>query len=133
MVAQRAPESFHTVVVGGGQAGLAAGYYLAKLGVPFVLLDASRRIGDTWRSRWDSLVLFTPARFSGLPGWRFQGRRGSEFPSKDETADYIEAYAKKFELPVESGVTVDRVHKDGARYVPTSSSRPCSGSSAIDS
>jgi putative flavoprotein involved in K+ transport len=116
-MSQRARESFHTVVVGGGQAGLAAGYYLAKLGVPFVILDASRRIGDAWRNRWDSLRLFTSARFSGLPGWPFQGRRGSEFPSKDETADYIEAYAKKFRLPVESGTTVDRVAKEGSRYV----------------
>jgi len=120
---KNASESFDTVVVGGGQAGLAAGYYLAKRNLPFVILDASRRIGDIWRSRWDSLLLFTPARFSGLPGWPFQGRRGSEFPSKDETADYIEAYAKKFSLPVQSGITVDRITKDGGRYIVSAGDR----------
>jgi putative flavoprotein involved in K+ transport len=110
-------ESFDTVVVGGGQAGLAAGYYLAKRGLSFVILDASRRIGDSWRNRWDSLLLFTPARFCGLPGWPFQGRRGWEFPSKDDAADYLEAYAKQFKLPIQSGVTVHRVTKQGSRYV----------------
>ena len=116
-------ESFDAVVVGGGQAGLAAGYYLARRNLPFVILDASRRIGDTWRSRWDSLLLFTPARLSGLPGWPFQGRHGSEFPSKDETAAYIEAYAKEFNLPVQSGVTVDRVVKEGGRFVVSTGDR----------
>lgn len=118
-----ASESFDTVVVGGGQAGLAVGYYLAQRNQPFVILDASRRIGDTWRSRWDSLLLFTPAHLSGLPGWPFQGRGGWEFPTKDETADYIEAYAKKFSLPVQSGVTVDGIVKDGERYVVSAGDR----------
>ena len=61
-------EYVHTVVVGGGQAGLSTGYHLAKRGVPFLILDASERIGNTWRNRWDSLRLFTPARYDGLPG-----------------------------------------------------------------
>lgn len=65
------PEHVETVVVGGGQAGLSVGYHLAQRGLPFVVLDANQRIGDAWRQRWDSLRLFTPARFNGLPGMPF--------------------------------------------------------------
>ncbi|MGH3074366.1 MAG: NAD(P)-binding protein, partial [Gaiellales bacterium] len=65
------PEAFETVVIGGGQAGLSVGYHLMKRNQPFVILDAASRVGDTWRRRWDSLRLFTPARYSGLPGMRF--------------------------------------------------------------
>ena len=71
---QLEPERFDTVVVGGGQAGLATGYYLARLGRPFVILDAGQRTGDAWRNRWDSLRLFTPSRYSGLPGMGFEQR-----------------------------------------------------------
>src|ERR1041385_8332094 len=94
-------ERFHTVVIGGGQAGLAVGYFLAKRGIPFVILDAHPRIGDAWRRRWDSLRLFTPAGFSGLPGLPFP--RGMAFPTKDAMADYLEAYAQRFQLPVRTG------------------------------
>ena len=79
-------ERVETVVVGGGQAGLAVGRELAKRGQRFVILDASERVGDTWRRRWDSLRLFTPARYDGLPGWRFPAP-GWSFPTKDEMAD----------------------------------------------
>src|SRR5262249_38391724 len=82
-----------TVVVGGGQAGLATGYHLARRGRSFVILDAHDRIGDAWRLRWDSLRLFTPARRDGLPGMRFPAAKPS-FPTKDEMADYLEAYAE---------------------------------------
>jgi putative flavoprotein involved in K+ transport len=110
------PERFETVIVGGGQAGLATGYHLAKQGRPFVILDANERIGDAWRRRWDSLRLFTPARYSGLPGQRFPAPRGS-YPTKDDVADYLEAYAARFELPVRTGVVVDRLAREGSRYV----------------
>ena len=116
-------ELIDTVVVGGGQAGLAVGYHLASRNLPFVILNAGRRIGDTWRSRYDSLRLFTPARYSGLPGWPFQGKGGWEFPTKDETADYLEAYAQRFNLPVECGVTVDNVARDSDRYVVSAGAR----------
>ena len=110
-------EQFDTVVVGGGQAGLSAGYYLKKLGRRFVILDANERIGGSWRTRtWDSLRLFTPARYDGLPGWRFPGS-GWSFPTARETADYLEAYAERFKLPVRSGCRVDSLARSGERYV----------------
>jgi putative flavoprotein involved in K+ transport len=111
-----APERFETVIVGGGQAGLAVGYQLARRGRRFVILDANQRVGDVWRGRWDSLRLFTPARYDGLPGCPFPGPAWS-FPTKDEVADYLEAYAARFELPVQTGVRVDRLSRDGERYV----------------
>ena len=86
-----------TVVIGGSQAGLAVGYYLTQHGLPFVILDEHDRIGDAWRNRWDSLRLFTPGRYDGLPGMPFPGSPSS-YPTKDETADYLEAYAREFEL-----------------------------------
>jgi putative flavoprotein involved in K+ transport len=111
-------ERVGTVVIGGGQAGLAVGYHLARRGLPFVILDANERTGDTWRNRWDSLRLFTPARFNGLPGMVFPGARHS-FPTKDEVADYLETYAARFELPVRTATRVERVSYDGAFEVAT--------------
>jgi putative flavoprotein involved in K+ transport len=121
MSAQRA-EYVETVIVGCGQAGLAAGYHLKKRGCPFLILDANERVGDSWRKRWDSLRLFTPAKYDGLPGLHFPARRWS-FPTKDEMGDYLEAYAARFELPVRTGVRVDRISREGDRYVVESSDR----------
>lgn len=103
MEAQR--ERLPVVVVGGGQAGLATSYYLSREGVRHAVLDASDRIGDSWRSRWTTLHLFTPARIDGLPGLRFPAR-ASELPGKDQMADYLEGYVEHFKLPVRSGVRV---------------------------
>ena len=108
----------HTVVIGGGQAGLSVGYHLAKRGIPFVILDAHPRVGDAWRNRWDSLRLFTPSRYAGLPGFPFPGR-GDAFLTKDEVADYLESYAQRFHLPVKNGVEVDSLSKEGQRFVTT--------------
>jgi putative flavoprotein involved in K+ transport len=108
-------EHVETIVLGGGQAGLAVGYYLAQRDLPFAILDANERIGDSWRKRWDSLRLFTPARFNALPGMAFPGDRHS-FSTKDEVADYLEAYATEFELPVRSGVRVNRLSRNGIRF-----------------
>src|SRR5690606_30933987 len=105
------PERVDTVVVGGGQAGLSVGHHLQRLGVPFVVLDAETRTGDVWRRRWDSLRLFTPAAYSALDGMPFPAPP-HHFPSKDEFADYLEAYAVRFELPVRRGVRVDRVVRE---------------------
>ncbi len=110
------PERFETVVVGGGQAGLSVGYHLARRDRRFVILDANERIGDSWRNRWDSLRLFTPARYSGLPGWSFPAPRAS-YPTKDEVAGYLEAYAARFDLPVRTGVRVDGLSREANRYV----------------
>jgi putative flavoprotein involved in K+ transport len=109
-------ERFETVIIGGGQAGLATAYHLKKQGRDFVVLDAEERVGDAWRKRWDSLRLFTPAKYDGLPGLRFPAPRWS-FPTKDEMGDYLETYATRFELPVRTGVFVDRVYREGDGYV----------------
>jgi putative flavoprotein involved in K+ transport len=99
-------EQHETVIVGGGQAGLAVGYWLSRLGRPFVILDANAQIGDSWRGRWDSMRLFTPARRDGLPGMRFPAPKHS-FPTHDEMAMYLQEYAATFELPVRHGARVD--------------------------
>jgi putative flavoprotein involved in K+ transport len=104
-----------TVVIGGSQSGLAVGYHLRQRGLPFVILDENERIGDAWRKRWDSLRLFTPGRYDGLPGMPFPGSPSS-YPTKNETADYLEAYALKFKLPVRTRVKVDRLSKAGDRF-----------------
>ena len=115
-------EYLETVVIGGGQAGLTVGYHLAKRGRNFVVLDANERVGDAWRKRWNSLCLFTPARYCGLPGLPFPAPKLS-FPKKDELADYLEAYARHFELPVRNGVTVDRLTKENGRFVVSAEGR----------
>jgi putative flavoprotein involved in K+ transport len=114
--ASRKKEEFEVIVIGGGQAGLSVGYHLAHAGVRFVILDENQRVGDAWRKRWDSLRLFTPAKFDGLDGMAFPARR-NHFPTKDEMADYLETYARRFQLPVRNGVRVDRLFKRGSRYV----------------
>lgn len=108
----REHETIDTVVIGGGQAGLSMGYHLARKGVPFTILEAHQRIGDSWRQRWDSLRLFSPARFDGLNGMPFPGDPYA-FPTKDQMADYLEAYAARFSLPVRTGVRVERVSRAG--------------------
>jgi putative flavoprotein involved in K+ transport len=122
MSSPREPERVQTVVVGGGQAGLSVGYHLARRGQPFVILDANERIGDSWRGRWDSLRLFTPARYDGLAGMPFPAPPHT-FPTKDEMADYLEAYAARFDLPVRSGVRVERLARQGDRFVLTAGDR----------
>lgn len=105
-----------TVVIGAGQAGLSTGYHLARRGRTFVILDAHQRVGDNWRSHWDSLRLFTPARAASLPGLTFPAD-ATHYPTKDEMADFLEAYRARFELPVRSGVRVRRLSKEGSRYL----------------
>src|SRR5213592_4752488 len=96
-------QRLETVIIGGGQAGLAVGHHLRTLDRPFVILDAHARTGDSWRAHWDSMRVFTPARRDGLPGMRFPARKHS-FPSRVEMAEYLESYAAAFELPVHGGV-----------------------------
>ena len=107
---------YDTIVIGGGQAGLAMGHHLAERDVDFVILDAEARVGDAWRRRWDSLRLFTPAAYSGLPGMPFPAPP-SHLPDKDEVADYLERYAERFDLPVRPASRVESLAHDGALYV----------------
>jgi putative flavoprotein involved in K+ transport len=111
-------ERVQAVVIGGGQAGLSVGYHLARRGISFVILEANARIGDSWRSRWDSLRLFTPARFDGLAGMPFPAA-GHRFPTKDDMADYLEAYAARFALPIRTGARVSGVTREGDGYLVT--------------
>ena len=114
------PAQIETVVVGGGQAGLSVGYHLARRSIPFVILDAHERIGDIWRERWDSLRLFTAARFDSLAGLPFPAPPFS-FPTKNQMADYLEAYAAHFGLPVCTGTRVTRLARAGGLFSVTTS------------
>jgi putative flavoprotein involved in K+ transport len=109
-------ERVQVVVIGGGQAGLSVGYCLAQRGLSFVILEANPRVGDSWRRRWDSLRLFTPAKYDGLIGLPFPAPPLS-FPTKDEMADYLEAYAKHFHLPVRTNAKVQRLWREGMTYI----------------
>jgi putative flavoprotein involved in K+ transport len=119
---ERDLEQLEAVIIGGGQAGLAVGHHLARRDRPFVILDAHQRVGDAWRSRWDSLRLFTPARYNALAGLPFPAPAHS-FPTKDQVADYLESYAARFELPVRTGVRVDRLSRDDGRFVVVAGNR----------
>jgi putative flavoprotein involved in K+ transport len=107
---------YETVVIGGGQAGLAVGYFLQRQERPFVILDRSERVGDSWRGRWDSLRLYSPASRDGLPGMPFPGPRTS-YPTAAAMADYLEAYAAAQALPVLNGVTVTGLDRCDERHV----------------
>lgn len=115
-------EYVETLVIGGGQAGLATGYQLSRRDLPYKIIDANERVGDAWRNRWDSLRLFTPNRLNSLPGMPFPGYHWG-FPSKNEMADYLESYARKFDLRVETGVKVKRLTREGDHFVATSRDR----------
>ncbi len=111
MAANRAnDELLDVAVVGGGQAGLAMAWHLTRQRLRFVVLDADPEIGHTWRSRWDSLTLFTPAQHNGLPGMPFPGRPDT-YPTKDPVADYLQAYAAAFNLPIRLNARVTWLSK----------------------
>jgi putative flavoprotein involved in K+ transport len=116
-------EYVETLVIGGGQSGLTMGYHLSQRGLPYAIIDANHRIGDAWRNRWDSLRLFTPNRLNGLPGMPFPGGYHWGFPSKDEMADYLESYARRFDIHVETGVRVERLSREGDLFVATAGNR----------
>jgi putative flavoprotein involved in K+ transport len=112
MTTSTAPyDALDVLVIGAGQAGLALGYHLQRAGLRFTLLDAAPRVGESWRTRWDSLRLFTPAEFCSLPGMRFPAPAGT-YPSKDDVAGYLERYVRTFELPVQLGTSVRRVTRE---------------------
>jgi putative flavoprotein involved in K+ transport len=100
------------LVIGGGQAGLAMGYHLAQHDLRFLIVDSGPEIGHVWRSRWDSLRLFTSGRYDNLPGLPFPSVADT-YPGKDEVADYLQAYAAAFELPVRIDTTVTSMTRAG--------------------
>src|SRR5215217_5371091 len=97
------------VVVGAGQAGLAMGYFLREQGRTFTILDAAADPAAAWRGRWDSLRLFTPARYDSLPGRDFPAAGADEYPGRDDVVAYLTDYARDFELPVELDSSVQAV------------------------
>ncbi|MBD3944059.1 flavin-containing monooxygenase [Nocardioides ganghwensis] len=107
-----------TVIIGAGQAGLVTGHFLRQRGIPFVILDASTRVGDNWRRQWDSLRLYSPAHVDGLPGLPFPAPRWT-FPGKDAVGDYLESYARTFALPVRLETRVQALDQDDEGYVVT--------------
>src|ERR671919_204198 len=109
-----------TLVVGAGQAGLAAGYYLARSGVHFTMLDSNEEIGAAWERRWETLRLFTPARYNALPGLKFPGDPYA-LPGKSDVAAYLKLYARTFSLPVQQGVMVTALQRSAGRFVATTS------------
>ena len=113
---ERSGEHFDVVVVGAGQAGLAMGHFLARQGRRFVILEAADSVGAVWRSRWDSLVLFTPRRYSALAGLDFAGDPDG-YPTRDEVIAYLEQYAAEFELPVELDSPVRSLTAADGRFV----------------
>ena len=115
-------EHFDTVIVGGGQAGLAVGYHLARLGQSFVILDKYRRIGDNWRQRYDSLRLFSPAKYDALPGMPFPSAPCA-FPTGRQVGDYLESYAARMRLPVLAQTEVDGVWPAGQEFLVSSRER----------
>jgi putative flavoprotein involved in K+ transport len=108
-------ERREVVVVGGGQAGLAIGYFLAQQGRDFTILEAAGEPGAAWRERWDSLKLFTPVRYDSLPGLPFPGDP-ERYPGRDEVATYLADYARRFELPVELASRVRSIRKITGTY-----------------
>ena len=105
-----------TLVIGGGQAGLAIGHGLASRGVPFLIVDANTEVGAVWRSRWDSLRLFTSSQYNSLPGMPFPGTPGA-YPGKDEVADFLHAYARQFDLPVQPDTEITSLARENGVYV----------------
>ena len=112
-------QHIETVIVGGGQAGLSTAYHLTRRGRECLVLDRNARVGDNWRQQWDTLRLYTPAKYDGLPGFPFPADPW-EFPQKDQVADYLESYATRFELPVRTNTVVDRLEsRAGGGYTLT--------------
>ncbi|MEP7036260.1 MAG: NAD(P)/FAD-dependent oxidoreductase [Dermatophilaceae bacterium] len=109
-------EAPDVLVIGAGQAGLVMGHYLAERGQRFLIVDAGAQIGDTWRSRWDSLRTFTPAQFDNLPGLPFPAPSDT-YPGKDDVADYLQAYAARFQLPVRLNTSVTSLTRSDGAYI----------------
>ncbi|MFC5735551.1 flavin-containing monooxygenase [Cytobacillus gottheilii] len=112
-------------IIGGGQAGITIGYYLKKVNIPFIIIDKHHRVGESWRNRYESLVLFTPHQYSVLPGLQMKGLSKKDFPTKDEMADYLEDYVQHYNIPMMLNTTVDKLKKeeDGSFFIETNKGR----------
>ncbi|MDQ0663564.1 putative flavoprotein involved in K+ transport [Arthrobacter ulcerisalmonis] len=119
-----------TIIIGGGQAGLTLGHHLKAKQRNFLILDANPRSGDAWRQRWDSLRVFTPAKYDGLPGEPFPADPLS-FPTKDEVAGYLENYAVHNALPIVHGTRVERLWREGGHFVAASDGRRWEARNAV--
>ena len=108
-----ANESLDVVVIGGGQAGLAAGYHLRRAGLSFAILDRQTQPGGAWQHGWDSLRLFSPASYNPLPGWGMPTEDGEMFPTANHVVEYLQAYERRYDLPMCRPVRVGGVHRDG--------------------
>ena len=108
-------DDLEVIVVGGGQAGLAIGYFLAQQGRNFAILEAAEEPAAAWRARWDSLKLFTPARYSSLPGLPFPGDPDS-YPGRNDVVAYLTEYARQFALPAVLGSRVRAIRRAEGRY-----------------
>jgi putative flavoprotein involved in K+ transport len=125
------PEGRYDVaVVGAGQAGLAVGHHLAEQGRRFVILEAAGSVGSAWRSRWDSLVLFTPRRYDALPGLAFPGDPDG-YPGRDEVVAYLQRYAEHFELPIELSSRVRSLTRDEHWFVLAADGRTIRADSVV--
>src|SRR5438477_8836406 len=114
--AEGSRERVDVVVIGAGQAGLAIGYFLARQGRRFLIIDAANSVGSAWRGRWDSLRLFTPRRYDSLPGLAFPGDSDG-YPTRDEAVAYLELYAKTFDLPIELNSVVRKLAAENGKYL----------------
>jgi putative flavoprotein involved in K+ transport len=121
---------YEVAVIGAGQAGLAIGYFLKQQGRGFVILEAGDSVGPAWRERWESLTLFTPRRYSGLPGLPFPGDPDG-YPTRDEVIAYLERYAETFELPIELNSPVRRLSAADPGFVLESDGRTITADQAV--
>ena len=109
-------DHLEVAVIGGGQVGLAIGYFLAQQGRDFAILEAADQPAAAWRARWDSLRLFTPARYSSLPGLPFPADPNA-YPGRDDVVDYLTEYARQFTLPIVLGSRVRSIRQAESRYL----------------